>query len=120
MTVKIDGLMGCELENKYRPEQSHHSEQYLFFDEGPCESLFLSNSNLVIRADEKTFYLSSKGFSEWMIWNPGKAEVKDFSDIPHDDWIKFLCIEPVNAKQPQLIKMGSQFMGDLTVLREIA
>ena len=35
MAIKIDGLMGCELKNKYRPEQSYQSEQYLFFDEGP-------------------------------------------------------------------------------------
>jgi glucose-6-phosphate 1-epimerase len=120
MDIKIDGLMGCEIENKYRPEQTHQLEQVLLFDEGPCESLFFSNSNLVIHDAKKIIYLSSKGFSEWMIWNPGKLGVKDFSDIPHDDWTKFLCIEPVNVKQPQLIKVGSQFIGDFTVHREIA
>jgi glucose-6-phosphate 1-epimerase len=120
LNIKIDGLMGCELENKYKPEQTYHSEKYISFDESPCESLFLSNSNLVIHDDKKIFHFSSKGFSEWMIWNPGKTGVKDFLDIPADDWYKFMCVEPVNAKQAKLIKAGGQFIGDFTVHKDIA
>jgi len=120
MAIKIDGLMGCELENKYRPEKTHHSEEFLLFDENPCEILFLSNSNLLIHDNKKRIYLFSKGFSEWMIWNPGKLGVKDFLDIPHDDWAQFLSIEPVNAKKPQLVMVGGKFMGEFTVQGEIA
>jgi D-hexose-6-phosphate mutarotase len=39
-----------------------------------------------------------------MILNPGKAGVKELSDIPHHDWGQFFCVELVNSKQPQLVK----------------
>lgn len=37
--------------------------------------------------------LEQKGFSHWMLWNPGAKH--QLTDIPHNDWSRFICIEPV-------------------------
>lgn len=115
LNVKIQGLKGSKVGNKYKPDQNHQLNHFLSFDGQPFESLFLSSSDLVIHENHRTLHLSSTGFSEWMIWNPGQSGVKDFSDVPKNDWCKFICIEPVIAHQPQLTEGGEQFIGTFTI-----
>lgn len=119
LNVRIEGLKGCKVENKYKFDQTHQLNQFLLFDGEPFESLFLSSSDLVIHENHKSLHLCSTGFSEWMIWNPGQSGVKDFLDIPENDWLKFICIEPVIAHQPQLIEGGGQFTGTFSITEAV-
>lgn len=119
LNIKIEGLKGCKVENKYKFDQTHQLNQFLSFDGKSFESLFFSSSDLVVHEDNKTLHLSSTGFLEWMIWNPGQTGVKDFLDILKNDWFRFVCIEPVIAHQPQLIEGGGQFTGTFTVTEAV-
>jgi glucose-6-phosphate 1-epimerase len=119
LNVKIEGLKGSKVGNKYKPDQNHQLNHFLSFDGQPFESFFLSSSDLVIHEDHKTVHLSSTGFSEWMIWNPGQSGVKDFLDVPKNDWFKFICIEPVIAHHPQLIEGGRQFTGTFMITEAV-
>jgi glucose-6-phosphate 1-epimerase len=73
----------------------------------------------VIHENHKSLHLCSTGFSEWMIWNPGQFGVKDFLDIPKNDWFKFVCVEPVIVHQPQLIESGGQFTGTFSITEAV-
>lgn len=70
-------------------------------------------SNAVeIHSPHVNLRIEQSGFDSWMVWNPsGKHSLKD---IPHEDWQKFLCVEPVNLT-PTTIKAGEQWFGSMTI-----
>jgi glucose-6-phosphate 1-epimerase len=41
--------------------------------------------------------LSSEGSKTLVVWNPGAEAVKTFTDIPHDAWPDYFCLEVANA-----------------------
>jgi glucose-6-phosphate 1-epimerase len=41
--------------------------------------------------------LSSEGSNTLVVWNPGAEAIKSFSDIPHDAWPDYFCLEVANA-----------------------
>ena len=59
--------------------------------------------------------LSSTGFSEWMIWNPGSVDSVHFADLPQGDWRHIICVEPVNVINPILIEPRKEFCGSLSI-----
>lgn len=41
--------------------------------------------------------LTSEGSKTLVVWNPGAEAIKSFSDIPHDAWPDYFCLEVANA-----------------------
>ena len=50
----------------------------------PAVRVFSPNVNLL---------LEQEGYDAWQVWNPSAQH--SLNDIPHADWQKFLCVEPV-------------------------
>ena len=50
-----------------------------------------------------------------MIWNPGQTLAKSIPDLPNNDWENFICIEPVIASKPKILKSGAIFDGILNI-----
>ena len=67
----------------------------------PSLKVFSPNVNLL---------LEQEGFDAWQVWNP--SEQHTLTDIPHADWQKFLCIEPV-VLTPKTIAVDGVWMGRL-------
>ena len=53
------------------------------------------------------------GFDQWMVWNPGASGAQALSDLPNEDWQKFVCIEPVRVDRPCVLQPGEVFEGTL-------
>lgn len=50
-----------------------------------------------------------------MVWNPGRAGASKISDLPDEDWDKFICIEPIVLAKPILLEPGKTLNAQLTV-----
>lgn len=68
-------------------------------------SVELHSPNINVRIEQK-------GFDSWMVWNPSAQHI--FKDIPHEDWQKFVCVEPV-CLTPTLIKAGTEWFGSMKI-----
>lgn len=58
--------------------------------------------------------LTQQGFEGWQVWSPGPAHA--LTDMPHADWRRFLCIEPV-VMTPRWLAPGEVFVGVLQAQR---
>jgi glucose-6-phosphate 1-epimerase len=85
----------------------------LHFDDEPCEKLFDAAPNMIIKDKQHRLAISTTGFKQWMIWNPGKSH--DLADLPEDAWRSFLCVEPVIVSSPNRLNPGEVFIGEMSV-----
>jgi glucose-6-phosphate 1-epimerase len=46
-----------------------------------------------------------------MVWNPGREGATRISDLPDEDWDKFICIEPIVLSEPKTLLPGDAFNG---------
>jgi glucose-6-phosphate 1-epimerase len=56
--------------------------------------------------------LEQTGFDHWMVWNAGGAH--QLTDIPHDDWRVFLCVEPI-CLTPQVLQPDELWTGSFKI-----
>jgi glucose-6-phosphate 1-epimerase len=69
----------------------------------PSLKLFSPNVNLLIE---------QSGFDAWQVWNPSAKH--SLTDIPYDDWQKFLCIEPV-VLTPKTLAPDDEWFGSMFI-----
>lgn len=108
----VEGLKSISFTDKYKET---HSEDVLKFTTSEFERLYHENKPIKLTYDIVVVELNQKGFDEWMIWNPGQTLAKSISDLPNNDWKNFICIEPVIASKPKILKSGAIFDGTLNI-----
>lgn len=112
--VRILGLEGLEYFDRVK-HQFIKNDSIFLFDGELCEKLFNVSPKITLHTGSKTLLLSSSGFNQWMIWNPGRIEAKKMLDLPDGDWNRFVCVEPVIASKPKMLSPGELFFGSLTI-----
>jgi glucose-6-phosphate 1-epimerase len=53
--------------------------------------------SLIDPALNRRIHIRSENSSTLVVWNPGAEAVKTFTDIPHDAWPQYFCLEVANA-----------------------
>jgi glucose-6-phosphate 1-epimerase len=115
LRAKLFGLAGSALMDRYDPLNTIDQYPSITFGGDPCERLYRSNIPIQLETAEQTLKLSSTGFSEWMIWNPGGVDSTHLADLPRGDWRHFICIEPVNVTNPIILEPSQEFCGTLLI-----
>ena len=54
--------------------------------------------------------LSSEGFDDVVVWNPGPAKAAALTDLPDADWQRFLCVEAAAIGRPVALAPGQQWV----------
>lgn len=65
---------------------------------------------LCLRDGHRRVHLSQQGFEGWQAWTPGPAHA--LTDLPMDDWRRFLCLEPM-LMTPRALRPGERWQGVL-------
>jgi glucose-6-phosphate 1-epimerase len=50
-----------------------------------------------------------------MVWNPGSVGASRISDLPDEDWDRFICIEPIILAEPKTLSPGDAFNVEMVV-----
>lgn len=123
-TTKVQGLQNYSVENRYDASKVKQEDEFVTFSEDVYECLFIkpvesttnpTNSSVKIITNSRVINISSVNFDNWMVWNPGKEGAKALSDMPSDEWNKFVCVEPVIVSSPKEIKPGETFSGQMNI-----
>jgi glucose-6-phosphate 1-epimerase len=109
--ARLDGLDSVNYFDRYAPNVQHVQCGPLGWNERACEKLFNRSLTLKLWTGSNHLTLQAKGFDQWMVWNPGLEGAKNIVDIPHEDWKKFICIEPVCVSRPVYLRPGEFFEG---------
>jgi len=113
--ASLVGLSGVPYEDRYLQGNNFTGPEILKWGEAACEKLFDSAPNIILDTGLNKIYLHTTGFDQWMVWNPGRQGCKDISDLPDDDWKKFVCIEPVCVQRPINLKPSEKFKGKFVI-----
>lgn len=72
----------------------------------------------VLNTNNQRIQISSLGFQNAIVWNPGEQLGSSMGDIGPDHWDSFACVENGNVQEhsPMLIK-GEQFVGTIRIAR---
>lgn len=81
------------------------------------EQLFDADATLHLQCGDYALELQTTGFTQWMVWNPGREGTKDLVNMPPQDWQRFVCVEPICASRAVSLQPGETFSGTLTVKR---
>jgi len=54
--------------------------------------------------------IQAEGFDDAVVWNPGPTRSAAISDLPDDDWQRFLCIEAAAIGTPVTLAPGQEWV----------
>lgn len=76
---------------------------------------FDSPPDLMLREPGATTLVQSTGFSDAVIWNPGEALARKFTDLEAGGWRRMLCIEAAQIGNPVRLAPGERWEGSQSI-----
>lgn len=111
---KLRGLEACPVRDKLDPSLREDSPAGPKLDGTELERLYLNPAPVQLEGGPLgTLTISTTGFTNWMVWNPGVELAKTIADLPDQDWASFVCVEPVIADKPMQLRVGETFTGTM-------
>lgn len=68
-------------------------------------------SRLELRCPTTMLVITQSGFEDTVVWNPGIAQAREFSDLAAQEWRQFLCVEAAQIKPPVQLAAGASWRG---------
>lgn len=115
LMTRVLGLDMVSFQDRYSNLKTIINKENLTFSEDPCEKLFNQAPTLKLFNGLQNILISSTGFDQWMIWNPGVLNASKIPDMEDADWRRFICIEPVCINNPIKLMPGENFIGSFRV-----
>lgn len=114
-SASLSGLNGVPYKDRYNDGLDLVGQNQLLWNGMPCEKLFETAPVVRLNSASKKLKISTTGFNQWMIWNPGTEGARELDDMIADDWRSFVCVEPVCIDRPVVLLPAESFVGSLSV-----
>lgn len=108
--IRVNGLDVLPFRDSFPGENA-----YELNGDGLVERQYMGDAEIQFYNGSHWLNLAASGFDSWMVWNPGRAGASRISDLPDEDWDKFMCIEPIVLSKPIFLDPGKTFKGQLTI-----
>lgn len=66
---------------------------------------------LILADTDERLQISQAGFSDVVVWNPGKESAKKMSDMAASEYQSMVCVEAAQIDRPVTLSPGEQWMG---------
>jgi len=76
---------------------------------------FNAPAQLVLREQGRDLHVSSDGFPDAVVWNPGTVKGAALSDLEPGGYARFLCIEAAAIGKPVKLAAGAEWAGSQTL-----
>lgn len=110
--VAVSGLQGCRFSENgvIAPPQRDREAQVSF--PGEVDRLYpRSPAELRLVDTGRELRISSQGFPDAVVWNPGPERCAALKDVLPDGYRSFVCVEAAAAAQPLLLTAGQSWRG---------
>jgi glucose-6-phosphate 1-epimerase len=79
--------------------------------QGELDRIYRAAPALVLRDGHRALHVTSSGFSDTVVWNPGTTKASALDDLPRGDEARFLCVEAAQALTPWTLAPGARHTG---------
>ncbi len=108
--ILVKGLEGLSFKDSFPGDNAYELNA-----DGLVERQYMGNAEIQFFNGSNWLKITASGFDSWMVWNPGRAGATRISDLPDEDWDKFICIEPIVLSEPKTVLPGDAFKGEMVV-----
>jgi glucose-6-phosphate 1-epimerase len=108
--IQLNGLDGLPFRDSFPGEHA-----YELNTDRMVERQYMGDAAIQFYNGSHWLKLSASGFDSWMVWNPGSIGATRISDLPDEDWDRFICIEPIILAEPKILYPGDVFNGEMVV-----
>ncbi len=112
--AQVHGLKGLSYWNNDGSEfqcRKTQTEDSLRFSGAIDRVYFGCTEALTLQDPKGRLQITSSGFTEGVIWNPGAEEAAKLEDLENDAWRRMLCIESVKLDKPVTLPPGETWKG---------
>ncbi|MEY8875206.1 MAG: D-hexose-6-phosphate mutarotase [Leptothrix sp. (in: b-proteobacteria)] len=71
---------------------------------------------LTLREAGRRVLVQRQGFEDVVLWNPGPEQAALMPDLPDDDWLQMLCVEPAQIGNPVRLAPGQDWAAMQTLV----
>ncbi len=113
--TRIDGLRRLRYFDKVRgTEQIDTASQLLAV--GELDRVYFDVARpLKLRDGERMVDISSHGFPDVVVWNPGPQRAAMLDDLPDEGWRDMFCVEAAAIGAPIVVQPGKCWIGRQTI-----
>jgi glucose-6-phosphate 1-epimerase len=108
--IMVNGLEGLPFKDSFPGDNA-----YELNSDALVERQYMGNAEIRFYNGSNWLKITASGFDSWMVWNPGRAGSTRISDLPDEDWDRFICIEPIILAEPKTLSPGDAFNGEMVV-----
>ncbi len=113
--ASIDGLHRLRYFDKVRATEQIDAASRLRAD-GELDRIYFDVAKpLVLHDGGRVVDISSHGFPDAVIWNPGPERAVQLDDLPDDGWREMLCVEAAAIGTPVVVPAGECWVGRQTI-----
>lgn len=110
----VEGLRGVRYRDRGRGAKEQVEREAERTVAGEIDRVYAdppSELRLHDRAGERTFRLRSEGFADAVVWNPWVSGAAALADLEPEDYLRMICIEPAQVREPILLPPGASWRG---------
>ena len=108
--IMVNGLEGLPFKDSFPGDNA-----YELNSDALVERQYIGNADIRFYNGSHWLKITASGFDSWMVWNPGSVGATKISDLPDEDWDRFICIEPIILAEPKTLLPGDAFNGEMVV-----
>ena len=108
--IMLNGLEGLPYKDSFSGDNA-----YELNSDALVERQYMGNADIRFYNGSHWLKITASGFDSWMVWNPGSVGATKISDLPDEDWDRFICIEPIILAEPKTLLPGDAFNGVMVV-----
>lgn len=108
----LTGLQGCAYEDQTDGGARHRERERALQIDDEVDRIYADASGpITLREHGNALTIQQDGFSDVVVWNPGKHIAADFSDLSHGDHRRFVCVEAARIRHPVELAPGERWRG---------
>ena len=108
----VKGLSGLIYRDSANGEKEAREESDRVTFPGEVDRIYFETPSILELVDEKrTLSISSTGFPDAVIWNPGAEKCAKLTDMEPDGYLQFVCIEAAAVARPIVLAPGEIWRG---------
>lgn len=114
--TRVTGLLGRVYEDSRDGSPHRHDIEPLTFV-GEIDRIYWDADTPVLVDDVgRRLELTTSGFADRVVWNPGPEKAAALADLPDDDWLRMLCLEAAVIGRPATLPPGEEWVARQTLL----
>jgi glucose-6-phosphate 1-epimerase len=115
--VGVAGLSGLLYQDAANGDQEVREASDRVTFPGEVDRIYFETPATLKLVDEKRMLsISSEGFTETVIWNPGAEKCAKLADMEPEGYLNFVCVEAAVAARPIELAPGAIWQGSQTLV----